>query len=103
MKCGIRCHLLAGAQLEPVQGAAGEPTPVATRAEAMGRIELPELEEVARGIGEVLARMHSAVGVDAGDVELVLGGTGTETGVQCYVLDYNQVRCQSLSFSAQVT
>lgn len=36
---------------------------------------LPPLEQVARGMGKVLAQLHWGVGVDGMDAELVLGGT----------------------------
>ena len=47
-------------------------------------------------MGEVLAKLHWAVGVDARDVELVLAGSA-QHGVQCYLFDFNQVRFSHIS------
>ena len=50
---------------------------------------LPSLEQVARGMGKVLAQLHWGVGVDGMDAELVLGRDGLH-GLKCWVLDHNQ-------------
>ena len=52
---------------------------------------MPTLEEVAFGMGELLAKLHWAVGINGKDMELVLSGN-TLHGTQCYALDFNQVR-----------
>jgi len=54
-----------------------------------GIAALPPLQEVAHGMGRVLASLHFGVGIDAMDIELVLGGDG-DHGVRCWVVDYNQ-------------
>ncbi len=59
-------------------------------------VDLPSIDEVATGMGEVLAKLHWAVGVDARDVELVLAGSA-QHGVQCYLFDFNQVRFSHIS------
>lgn len=54
---------------------------------------MPTALEVSSGMGQVLARLHWAVGANARDVELVLGSrvVGGVPVAQCYVLDFNQV------------
>lgn len=54
---------------------------------------MPTLDMVCSGMGQVLARLHWAVGINARDVELVLGSVqiGGAQEPQCYVLDFNQV------------
>ncbi|KAG5639580.1 hypothetical protein H0H81_010782 [Sphagnurus paluster] len=65
---------------------------------------LPPIEDVTAGMGVMLARLHWRAGVDARDVEFVLGGgfdasrgpgpgTGTGNGTaEFYVIDFNQMR-----------
>lgn len=49
------------------------------------------VQDVARGMGEMLARMHFRAGVDARDVEFVLGSCG-DSRLSYTVIDFNQVR-----------
>lgn len=49
----------------------------------------PTIRQLAGGMGRVLATLHWGVGVDAADIELVLGGN-CQHREQPYVLDYNQ-------------
>lgn len=53
-------------------------------------INLPSVQEIAEGMGFVLAKLHWVVGINARDVELVLGGDGSHD-LKCYALDFNQV------------
>lgn len=51
----------------------------------------PSVEEVSRGMGSMLAVLHWGVGIDASDIELVLGGRPSGlSGLRPYVFDYNQ-------------
>ncbi|KAK7692602.1 hypothetical protein QCA50_004234 [Cerrena zonata] len=59
--------------------------------ESVPKIELPELTEVAWGMGESLGRLHFLGGYDARDVEFVLGGDGF-SGLSFYLIDFNQMR-----------
>ncbi|KAL4250540.1 hypothetical protein ABKN59_002310 [Abortiporus biennis] len=52
---------------------------------------LPSPEKVAAGMGEMLSRVHIITGLDARDVEFVLGGDGF-SGFSFYMIDFNQVR-----------
>jgi len=52
-------------------------------------IKFPSVEMVSEGMGGVLAKLHWGVGINARDIELVLGGLAH--GVQCYAFDFNQV------------
>jgi hypothetical protein len=66
-------------------------------------VDLPPPQDICRGMGEVLARLHWGAGMNCRDIELVLGGS-TQQGlnargqVQCYVLDFNQVSYETLFF-----
>lgn len=53
--------------------------------------ELPDSAAVARGMAQMLARLHFLAHVDARDVEFVLGGDG-HFGHKFYIIDFNQVR-----------
>lgn len=53
--------------------------------------ELPDVDEVAYGMGKLLASLLFGAGIDCRDIELVLGGDGRRSG-RCYVLDFNQCR-----------
>lgn len=53
-------------------------------------MELPDLLEVAAGMGEMLGRIHFMGGYDARDIEFVLGGDGF-SGFSLYVIDFNQI------------
>jgi hypothetical protein len=53
-------------------------------------IRMPSVEAVCMGMGKVIAGLHWGVGINARDVELVLGGDGDQ-GVRCWSFDYNQV------------
>ena len=48
-------------------------------------------EEVAKGMGEILARLHWRAGYDGRDIEMVLGGDGS-SGITFYTIDFNQMR-----------
>jgi hypothetical protein len=50
---------------------------------------LPRTQDISRGMGELLSRLHWGVGINARDVELVLPGADWEP--QCWVFDLNQV------------
>ncbi|BEJ14409.1 hypothetical protein CspHIS471_0401760 [Cutaneotrichosporon sp. HIS471] len=52
---------------------------------------LPDVEDISRGMGHLLATLHWLVGINGRDVELVLGGFGVDDA-QRYALDFNQ--CQ---------
>lgn len=52
--------------------------------------ELPDSAAVARGMGQMLARLHFLARVDARDIEFVLGGDGY-FGHRFYIIDFNQV------------
>ncbi|CDO74247.1 hypothetical protein BN946_scf184536.g2 [Trametes cinnabarina] len=54
---------------------------------------LPPASEVAEGMGEMLGRMHNVAGVDARDVEFVLGGDGSG-GYTFFIIDFNQASLQ---------
>ena len=47
-------------------------------------------EDIARGMGETLGRIHFRVGYDGRDIEFVLGGDGGG-GFSFWVIDFNQV------------
>jgi hypothetical protein len=86
---GTSHHLAPGVQSEfPLDQTRYRMLDEALRAE--GGAGLPDFSEVCRSMGEVLGKLHWEVGTNGRDIELVLGGDGSE-GVQCYVLDYNQV------------
>lgn len=53
-------------------------------------VELPELSEVASGMGEMLGHLHFIGRYDARDVEIVLGGDGF-SGFSFNLIDFNQV------------
>ena len=53
---------------------------------------IPSKEEVAQGMGEMLAVIHWEAGYDARDVEFVMTGAQDSVGVRFYVIDFNQVR-----------
>lgn len=61
------------------------------RADLGDRPRLPDLHEIARGMGDVLASLHYGAGIDGRDIELVLAGD-RYLQARCYVFDYNQ--CQ---------
>lgn len=63
-----------------------------------GRAGLPDSSEVCRGMGEVLGKLHWTAGTNGRDVELVLGGD-EQDGVQCEILDYNQVSSSPAALS----
>lgn len=48
-------------------------------------------EEVAKGMGEMLARIHWTTGYDGRDIEMVLGGDGFSE-IAFYTIDFNQMR-----------
>ncbi|EKM55040.1 uncharacterized protein PHACADRAFT_208569 [Phanerochaete carnosa HHB-10118-sp] len=52
---------------------------------------LMPLNDVARGMGEVLGHIHWRLGYDARDIEFVMGGDGYH-GVTFQVIDFNQMR-----------
>lgn len=52
-----------------------------------GRAGLPGLEDISRGMGEVLGMIHWGAGTNGRDIELVLGGED----LRCWILDFNQV------------
>jgi hypothetical protein len=52
--------------------------------------EMLPINQVAEGMGEMLARIHWMAGYDARDIEFVMGGSGYG-GVKYYVIDFNQV------------
>ena len=54
--------------------------------------DIPSKEEVAQGMGEMLAVIHWEAGYDARDVEFVMTGAQDSVGVRFYVIDFNQVR-----------
>ncbi|ORY27101.1 hypothetical protein BCR39DRAFT_539259 [Naematelia encephala] len=54
-------------------------------------IQMPTPQQVAAGMGQVLARLHWLVGINASDIELVLGGSPAH-GVQLYAFDFNQCK-----------
>jgi hypothetical protein len=71
----------------------GRYTQLAEALELEGLSTLPPLDQVAHGMGKILAQLHFGVGVDGMDVELVMCGGGQgDHGLQCHILDYNQ--CQ---------
>ncbi|KAJ7361379.1 hypothetical protein DFH08DRAFT_683851, partial [Mycena albidolilacea] len=51
---------------------------------------LPVAADVARGMGEMLGRLHHTARVDARDMEFVLGGDGSD-GCTYFIIGYNQV------------
>ena len=55
-------------------------------------IDVPPKEEVAGGMGEMLAAIHWKAGFDARDVEFVMSGAPYSGGLRFYVIDFNQVR-----------
>lgn len=59
---------------------------------------LKPISQVARGMGQILARLHHALGLDARDVEFVLGGDGG-SNFTYFLIDFNQV-CSILRFRA---
>lgn len=54
-------------------------------------LRLPSAEEVALGMGDMLARIHWRAGFDARNVKFVMGGDGITSSVTFYVIDFNQV------------
>nr|XP_031863416.1 uncharacterized protein CI109_001292 [Kwoniella shandongensis]KAA5530488.1 hypothetical protein CI109_001292 [Kwoniella shandongensis] len=54
-------------------------------------LDLPSLDQITTSMGHLLAQLHWSMGINARDVELVLGGDGFH-GVKCHALDSNQ--CQ---------
>lgn len=54
--------------------------------------ELPDASVIAKGMGEMLARLHYRSAVDARDVEFVLGGAG-KARFSYFIIDFNQVCC----------
>ncbi|TCD63580.1 hypothetical protein EIP91_005219 [Steccherinum ochraceum] len=52
---------------------------------------LQPADEVARGMGEILAKLHYKARVDGRDIEFVLGGTGG-ADFTYFIIDFNQVR-----------
>lgn len=52
---------------------------------------LPSAEEVALEMGDMLARIHWRAGLDARDVEFIMGGDGITSSITFYVIDFNQV------------
>ena len=71
-------------------------------------IVFPTLQDIATGMGQVLATLHWSMGIDGSDIELVIGGDslGAEKGdtdhrpdrVEPYVLDYNKCARWAKSF-----
>ena len=58
-----------------------------------GDDDMPSTEEVAEGMGEMLAAIHWKAGFDARDVEFVMSGAPHSShGLRFYVIDFNQVR-----------
>jgi hypothetical protein len=53
--------------------------------------DLPSLDEIATGMGEMLGRMHWRCGFDGRDIEFVMGGASF-SGIVMNVIDFNQVR-----------
>jgi hypothetical protein len=53
-------------------------------------VTLPDPEDIAMGMGKLLATLHYEVGVDGSDAELVLAGDHYHSA-RCVVFDYNQV------------
>jgi len=58
---------------------------------ALKHVEFPTAEILAKGMGEMVGRLHWHAGFDARDVEFVLGGLGF-SDVAPYVIDFNQMR-----------
>lgn len=54
-----------------------------------GTIDLPRVEDVAYGMGDVLAHLHFGAGIDGSDAELVIAG-GKYHQARCYIFDLNQ-------------
>ncbi|PIL32973.1 hypothetical protein GSI_05091 [Ganoderma sinense ZZ0214-1] len=54
--------------------------------------DVPSKDEVAEGMGEMLALIHWQAGYDARDVEFVMSGAPKSTGLRFYVIDFNQMR-----------
>ena len=55
-------------------------------------IDIPPKDEVAEGMGEMLAAIHWKAGFDARDIEFVMSGAPDSCGLRFYVIDFNQVR-----------
>jgi hypothetical protein len=87
--------LLFGCEL-PHQGVSDSTLPIdVSRYNTLAEqfLDLPPAHHIAIGMGEILAWMHWAFGIDARDVELVLGGRDVidSTPPQCWVLDFSAV------------
>lgn len=52
---------------------------------------LPSAEEVALEMGDMLASIHWRAGLDARNVEFIMGGDGITSSITFYVIDFNQV------------
>jgi len=61
-----------------------------------GHCVYPSIEDIAYGMGEMLGRLHWHAGYDGRDIEFVMGGASF-SGVTMYIIDFNQVCCQSRS------
>ncbi|KAI1784384.1 hypothetical protein LXA43DRAFT_1123527 [Ganoderma leucocontextum] len=57
-----------------------------------GDDDIPPKNEVAAGMGEMLALIHWHAGYDARDVEFVMAGAPDSAAVRLYVIDFNQMR-----------
>ncbi|KAI1784387.1 hypothetical protein LXA43DRAFT_901731, partial [Ganoderma leucocontextum] len=57
-----------------------------------GDDDIPPKDEVAAGMGEMLAVIHWQAGYDARDVEFVIAGAPDSAAVRLYVIDFNQMR-----------
>jgi hypothetical protein len=61
-----------------------------------GNCVYPSVEDIAYSMGEMLGRLHWRAGYDGRDVEFVMSGASF-SGVVMYIIDFNQVCCQSCS------
>lgn len=57
--------------------------------EHLALLELPSIDKIAAGMGEMLARFHIIGGCDARDVEFVMGGSD-DGEAKFFVIDFNQ-------------
>ncbi|KAI1781599.1 hypothetical protein LXA43DRAFT_908313 [Ganoderma leucocontextum] len=91
----LMCRLYFGKELRP--SAFVNPTnfPLdAARYDLLqgGDDDIPPKNEVAAGMGEMLALIHWHAGYDARDVEFVMAGAPDSAAVRLYVIDFNQMR-----------
>ncbi|KAL7278751.1 hypothetical protein ACG7TL_007756 [Trametes sanguinea] len=89
------CRLYFGEQLRPSASVNPNNFPIdVARYQLLAQQlpnDIPSIEDVAAGMGEMLSRIHWNAGYDARDVEFVMAGAPDSAITRFYILGFNQV------------